>query len=108
MRKKIDKLGNIFYINENNQRHREDGPAVEIINGDKYWFKNGKRHREDGPAIEYANGDKSWFKNGKHHREDGPAIEFLDGRKYYCYNGIEYSIKSDEEWARFVKLMIFI
>ena len=27
-------------------------------NGDKYWCLNGKLHREDGPAIEWANGDK--------------------------------------------------
>ena len=50
--------------------HREDGPAVECINGDKAWYKNGKLHREDGPAIEWSNGDKEWFLDGKELSED--------------------------------------
>jgi len=62
--------------------HREDGPAIEYSNGDKYWFINGKLHREDGPAIEYSSGDKEWYINGKFHREDGPAIEYSNGDKF--------------------------
>ena len=27
------------------------------------WFKNGEYHREDGPAVEYADGDKWWYLN---------------------------------------------
>ena len=46
---------------QNGNLHREDGPAVEYANGNKYWYQNGKLHREDGPAIERANGDKRWF-----------------------------------------------
>lgn len=34
-------------------------------NGDKEWLKNGKLHREDGPAIEYLNGGKRWYIDGK-------------------------------------------
>lgn len=41
----------------------------------KQYFLNGKLHREDGPAIEYVNGDLRWYLNGNRHREDGPAIE---------------------------------
>ena len=108
MRKVINNFGDVFYYNENNEYHREDGPAIEYTNGDKYWCKNGLFHREDGPAIEYSNGAKEWLRNGKHHREDGPAIEYVDGDKKYLYNDIEYSeIKTDEEWIRFIKLMIF-
>ena len=29
-------------------------------NGSKFWYLNGKLHREDGPAIEWADGDKFW------------------------------------------------
>ena len=61
----VDSEGTIKWYNKDNQLHREDGPAVEYANGDKFWFINGKQHREDGPAIEYANGDKLWFINGK-------------------------------------------
>ena len=79
-----------------------------VTNGDKFWFKNGKLHREDGPAMEYANGDKYWFKDGKRHREDGPAIENTNGYKDYWHNDIRYpKIKTDEEWIKFVKLMVF-
>ena len=30
---------------------------------DKAWYQNGKRHREDGPAREYADGNKFWWLN---------------------------------------------
>ncbi len=45
--------------------HREDGPAVEGANGNKYWWLNGELHREDGPAIERVDGSKEWYLNGK-------------------------------------------
>ena len=40
-RKEIFK-DSVRYSNENNQRHREDGPAIEYSNGDKEWYLNGK------------------------------------------------------------------
>lgn len=47
----------------NDKLHREDGPAIEYIDGSKGWYKNGLCHREDGPAIEYADGSRTWFVN---------------------------------------------
>jgi hypothetical protein len=41
--KKVDEKGNVFYYNENDKLHRDDGPAVEWANGDKEWWLNGKR-----------------------------------------------------------------
>ena len=70
----------------NGKLHREDGPAIEYADGDKFWYKNGKYHREDGPACEF-DGTKEWFLNGKYHREDGPAIEYASGTKCWCKNG---------------------
>lgn len=67
--------------------HREDGPAIEHVNGHKEWWINGKLHRTDGPAIEYADGGKDWYINGKLHREDGPAIENSNGIKRWYLNG---------------------
>jgi hypothetical protein len=67
--------------------HREDGPAVEYVDGGKEWYLNGKRHREDGPAIEYADGRKAWYINGERHREDGPAVEHTEGYKAWFING---------------------
>lgn len=46
-------------------KHRDDGPAVEMTNGDKEWNQNGELHRDDGPAVEMANGDKAWYQNGQ-------------------------------------------
>jgi len=59
----VDKSGNKFYYSDREMkiRHRDEGPAVEWVNGYKAWYLNGKRHREDGPAIEYSNGSKEWW-----------------------------------------------
>ena len=109
MKKIINKFGTIFYYNDNGEYHRENGPAVEYKNDDKAWYRNGLLHRENGPAVEYRNGTKYWYKNGKLHREDAPAVEHANGDKEYWYNGIYYpEIKTDEEWKRIVKLMVFI
>jgi hypothetical protein len=55
---------NRYYLN--GILHREDGPAVELYNRDKYWYFNGKLHRESGPAIQLNNGDKWWYFHGKY------------------------------------------
>ena len=57
----IDQFGNKWWFNENRQLHRENGPAVEHSDGNKFWYINDKCHREDGPAREYADGRKSWW-----------------------------------------------
>ncbi len=85
IRKEIDQFGDVYYYNEQNQLHREDGPAVECANGDKYWYQNDKRHRVDGPAIEYTNGDKYWYYNN----------ELLG----YSWRG--YSQQQFEQWKKF-------
>jgi hypothetical protein len=59
-----DENGNKFWTLPNGKLHRENGPAVEFTNGDKYWYINGEKHREDGPAVEWDNGDKLWYSKG--------------------------------------------
>jgi hypothetical protein len=44
--------------------HREDGPAIEYVNGYKAYYKNGLLHRDDGPAVEFAGRACSFWKNG--------------------------------------------
>jgi hypothetical protein len=104
--KTVDKNGDIWYCNEEGQFHREDGPAIEYLNGDRRWFINGKHHRDGGPAIEYTNGDKYWMKYGRFHREDGPAVEDANGQKEYWLNhkryDRDYNIASDAEWIKLV------
>jgi hypothetical protein len=58
------------YKNELGEYHREDGPAIELNNGNKYWFINGLLHREDGPAIEWNFGYKSWYLNDIQYSEE--------------------------------------
>ncbi len=53
------------YRDSNNELHREDGPALIWINGDKVWWIHGERHREDGPAIIYSDDSKSYWLNDK-------------------------------------------
>ena len=77
----------------NDKLHREDGPAVEWFDGNKYWCINGKLHREDGPAVESSNGYKAWCINGKYHRTDGPAMELSNGYKYWYLNGKKLTFK---------------
>ncbi len=86
MKKEINQYGDVSYFNEQNQLHRENGPAVECTNGDKFWYQNGKCHRENGPALEFADGDKQWWINDHLHREDGPAVLTNDGYLYWWYN----------------------
>ncbi len=97
---------------QNEQLHREDGPAVEYPDGTAYWYRHGRKHREDGPAVSYAGGQKEWHLNGelrclqtadgsrywyckgRRHRDNGPAIEEVDGRSAWYYNG--YPVRSEE------------
>jgi hypothetical protein len=96
----IDIYATKRWYNQNEQLHREDGPAVERSDGTKEWYKNGKRHRENAPAIELANGTKFWFLNGKVHREDGPAREWVNGTKEWYQNGeIHREYGPAIEWA---------
>jgi hypothetical protein len=75
--------------------------------GTKFWYKDDLLHREDGPAIELANGDKGWYKNGKLHRENSPAVEFADGTKSWWLNGKQLNCQSQEEFERLVRLKAF-
>ncbi len=70
----IDSDGNICHI-KNGKWHREDGPAVEWANGDKFWCINDRYHRDGGPAKEFASGHKEWWVNGKWHRTKKAYLE---------------------------------
>ena len=72
-RTEVDKFGTRRYYNSANQLHRENGPAIEWLTGDKQWYQEGRRHRIDGPAVVYANGSKAWYINNKEMTE----AEFL-------------------------------
>jgi hypothetical protein len=83
-----DTKGTIRYYKDGLLHRDGDLPAVEHINGDKYWYQNGKLYRDnDQPAEVYANGDKAWFQNSKLHRDnDQPAVEQANGIKAWFQN----------------------
>jgi hypothetical protein len=100
----VDKKGTKRWRNDKGEYHREDGPAIEMATGSKFWYVDGLFHREDGPAVEDLT-NRLWYIRGKLHREDGPAIESSSFRKWYINNmlhrvdgpAIEY-INGDTEW----------
>lgn len=53
--------------------HRDDGPAIEFLNGRKRWLKNGMNC---GTSIEFTDGTKEWYINSSHEREDGLSIGY--------------------------------
>ena len=107
MKRIVDKDGTIYYYNDEGQLHREDGPAIEDPNGDKFWYINGKRHREDGPAVEDNNGYKVWYINGHEHRLDGPARIWKSFPDEWWINGEHINCTSQEEFERLLKMKAF-
>jgi hypothetical protein len=89
----IDGLGTKRWRLKNGEYHREDGPAIEYVDGSKHWIIYGEYHRENGPAIECPDGSKFWYLNNILHREDGPALELYNGYKEWWLNGKEYTEK---------------
>ena len=67
-RVEVDEYGCSRYYNAANQLHRAGGPAVVYRNGNSAWWQNGQRHRIDGPAIEI--GSKAWYINDVRLTED--------------------------------------
>jgi hypothetical protein len=79
------------WYNLKDELHREDGPAVEYLDGYKAYYINGKRHREDGPAIENENRGEAYYINDQYLTEQefnnrtNPCINKvveIDGVKY--------------------------
>ena len=60
--------------------------VVRVYENRTEWLLNGKLHREDGPAVECVDGSKEWYLNDELHREDGPAVECVDGSKAWFIN----------------------
>ena len=68
--REVDRVGTVRYRNSDDQLHREDGPAVELPEGTRFWYLDGKLHREDGPAVEHPNGTSEWYRNGERLSEE--------------------------------------
>jgi hypothetical protein len=77
--------------------------------GNKRWYTpNGVIHREDGPAVEYVNGRKCWMQFGKYHRTDGPAIEDAENETYIWYHkGERANCRTQQEFEKLLKYKAF-
>tara|TARA_R110000868_G_scaffold60676_2_gene184980 strand:+ start:2602 stop:3234 length:633 start_codon:yes stop_codon:yes gene_type:complete len=100
----IDEKGNKAYFSDKEMtiRHREDGPALETVDGLMHWYNNGLLHRKDGPAMyipyEYIDSNGKlrvhkiriikWFLDGKLHRVGGPAVIHPNGDTTWYHNGL--------------------
>ena len=60
----INEYGDKSWHNSQGKLHRDDGTAIECVNGTKWWYINGLRHREDGPAVILENGYVLWYIEG--------------------------------------------
>lgn len=54
----------------------------------------GQKHRTDGPAVELPNGDYEFWLNGKHHNLNGPAACYSDLVEYWI-DGKQYTNKGE-------------
>ncbi len=65
------------------------------VDGDVFYYKDVLRtilHREDGPAIEFANGNKFWYYDSILHRLDGPAVVRIKPARHEWYiYGVQFS-----------------
>ena len=85
--------------------------SIKIDNSNTIrYYLNNLLHRDNGPAVEFAEGDKWWYKNGLLHRTDGPAVEYPIELKFWYLNNICYGCNSDfspSSWKSFVNTFIF-
>jgi len=84
---KVDEYGDKLYLNDEDKIHRLDGPALECLNGSKYWYINGNKHRNIDPYVEWSDGEKFWWFKGERHRVGG---SFYSYSKWWYIHGKEY------------------
>lgn len=79
--------GDVYYLNEREEFHREDGPAI-IQSHAEFYYQHGKPHRDnDLPAYEKKY--KFWWRQGVRHRVCGPTVSLLPSW---------FAAESDKRW----------
>lgn len=71
----------IFWTLLDGKPHRDFGPAIESIDGTKYWCQNGNKHREDGPAVVFKDDYK-------------PRQYWIDGKQITKEKFIKWQLKN--------------
>ena len=62
-----DSLKELF---ANRDKSEDKYPFFANTQMGKFWGLDGKLHREDGPAVELVDGTKEWWKNGVRYYPD--------------------------------------
>lgn len=87
-RVKINLDGTKRYVDDYNQLHREDGPAIIYKSGEFHNYVHGSNNLPDRPAGFFRSGYYIWRKNGFLNRSDGPAMDYPNGLKvWYVFVG---------------------
>ena len=74
-----DKSTCAFCFNDVPERfayNMKDGSYISK-NGDKYWYKNKKLHRENGPAVQTIEGKQIYFTNGEYIKTEYKLVAFI-------------------------------
>ncbi len=96
-----DVFNNAFWLDENQEYHRDGAPAVKYADGSEMWMQHGKPHRDgDEPAITDAQGSKGWYKDGQFHRLGKPAVMNADGTTEYWIEGKQLNAREIEDHLR--------
>jgi len=74
----------------------------------EHYDNHGLLHKEDGPAMIFKDGSNCYLIHGEFHRLDGPACEYSNGYKEWYLNGKQIPVSSQEEFERYLKLLVFI
>jgi hypothetical protein len=65
-----DSAGSQCWRNSAGQLHRLDGPAMEFMGGNSYWYHMGLMHRIGGPAVKnITTGKCYWWIHGVQYTE---------------------------------------
>lgn len=83
-----------LWRDEDGLLHREDGPAIIMQNGTKYWYCRGYLHREDGPAIINVFGEPpQWYLNGQNMQNFEEYVQLLGrNEELISYYLLKYGI----------------
>lgn len=83
-----DRRGVKEYLNDDDEYHRTDGPAIIWRNGNKYFYTHGKQSCTTRPSDYYNDGSVAWAINDQMHRNKGPALDGPNGRKTWWKGGL--------------------
>ena len=68
------RIQDIFWYDDENRLHRQDGPAIEYADGGRAWLKHGLMHRLAGPAVVYAGGHTEWWIDNRRYDQAEHAL----------------------------------